>query len=309
MGNNMKKLYSLILLVALITLVATPSEAQTWKKESSLEFGIMFGGSNYQGDLTNKFFEQKGTHANGGLIVRYNPVQRFTFRLGVNYGSISGDDAWYPEDELREFRNLHFKSEIWDFHAGFDINLNTFDLNQERGIIPYVTIGVGVFKFNPQAQFFYDANSWHSTGLQNYSSLASRDGDWVELQPLGTEGQETTEYNDIKRYALTQLSIPFGVGFKFKLSKQWTFGVEYVPRYTFTDYIDDVSGNYVEPVYLESQYSAISPAMSDRTSRNAEQSLAGTPRGDQSKRDMYSIFGVTLTYRIIRSGDRCPIFF
>lgn len=281
---------------------------QTWKKESSLEFGLMFGGSNYQGDLVDGFFESKGTHANGGIIVRYNPVQRFSFRLGANYGSVSGDDAWYGNDEQRIFRNLHFKSEIWDFHAGFDINLNTFEYKQERGIIPYVTLGVGVFKFNPKAQFIYQTNTWHSSDLQNYASLESRDGDWVELQPLGTEGQQTTEYNDIKRYSLTQISIPFGVGFKFKLSKQWTFGLEYVPRYTFTDYLDDVSGLYVEPVYLESQYGAISPAMSDRTNRSVDQTLAGAPRGDQTQRDMYAIFGVTLTYRIIRSGDRCPAF-
>ncbi|MBI1308026.1 MAG: outer membrane beta-barrel protein [Bacteroidetes bacterium] len=301
MLSVIKKVLPVVCLIALMP----DSQAQGWKRESSLEFGLMFGGSNYKGDLVPKFFESRGTHANGGILIRYNPVQRFSFRLGVNYGSISGDDNWYGEDEVRAARNLHFKSDIWDIHAGFDINLNTFRYKQERGIIPHLILGIAVFKFNPMAQFTYDPSSWQATALQSYDNLQSRDGDWVELQPIGTEGQETTEYNDLKRYSLTSFAIPVGAGFKFKLSRQWTFGIEYTTRITFTDYLDDVSGKYVEPVFLESQYGPISAAMSDRSKT---QNLAGTQRGDDSKRDLYSIFGVTLTYRIMRSGDRCPAF-
>jgi len=305
LSEFMKRRYALIILTLCFGIGVSSLTAQTFKRESSLEFGLMFGGSNYSGDLTNKFFESRGTHANGGIIVRYNPVQRFSFRLGVNYGSVSGDDRWYSDDEIRANRNLHFKSDIWDIHAGFDINLNVFRYKQERGIIPHLTLGVAVFKFNPTAQFTYDPNSWHATALQSYDNLAGRDEDWIELQPIGTEGQETTEYNDLKRYSLTSYAIPVGGGFKFKLTKQWTFGVEYTTRITFTDYLDDVSGLYVEPVFIESQYGPISPAMADKS---PSQNFAGTTRGDDSKRDLYSIFGVTLTYRIIQSGDRCPGF-
>ncbi|MCB0734912.1 MAG: hypothetical protein KDC76_10035 [Bacteroidetes bacterium] len=301
----MKKFYLLLSLLFILTSTVETTSAQTWKREGSLEFGLMFGGSNYKGDLVNKFFESRGTHNNYGILVRYNPVQRFSFRLGANYGMVSGDDRWYGDDELRASRNLHFKSDIWDVHAGFDINLNTLRYKAQRGIIPHLSLGVAVFKFNPLAQFEYDASSWHSTSLQSYNNLAGRDGDWIELQPIGTEGQETTEYNEKKRYSLTSIAIPVGGGIKFKLSKEWTFGVEYLTRITFTDYLDDVSGVYVEPVFLESQYGPISPAMADRS---PVQNLAGSQRGDDSKRDLYSIFGVTLTYRIIRSGDRCPAF-
>lgn len=301
----MKKLYTILALLLLFGAASNQAKGQTFHRESSLEFGLMFGGSNYSGDLVDKFFETRGTHANGGIIVRYNPVQRFSFRLGVNYGAISGDDRWYSDDEVRSNRNLHFKSDIWDIHAGFDINLNTFKYKQERGIIPHLSVGVSVFKFNPMAQLAYNPNSWHATALQGYDNLAEQHEDWVVLQPIGTEGQETTEYNELKRYSLTSFAIPVGAGFKFKLTKQWTFGVEYLTRITFTDYLDDVSGDYVEPVFLEAQYGAISPAMSDRS---PTQNMAGTKRGDDSKRDLYSIFGVTLTYRIIQSGDRCPGF-
>jgi Domain of unknown function (DUF6089) len=301
----MKRIFATVILTLCLSIFVSTLSAQNFKRESSLEFGLMFGGSTYTGDLTNTFFESRGIHGNGGIIVRYNPVQRFSFRLGVNYGSVSGDDRWYGDDEIRANRNLHFKSDIWDIHAGLDINLNTFRYKQERGIIPHLIVGVAVFKYNPMAQFNYDPSSWLATSLASYDNLADRDGDWVELQPLGTEGQETTEYNDLKRYSLTSFAIPVGLGFKFKLNKQWTFGVEYTTRITFTDFLDDVSGLYVEPVFIESQYGPISPAMADRS---PAQNIAGSVRGDDSKRDLYSIFGVTLTYRIIQSGDNCPGF-
>ncbi len=295
-----------ILVIGLFLVMGQSAKAQQWTRKSTLEFGFMIGGSNYAGDLTDKYFETQGIHPNGGILVRYNPVQRFSFRVGVNYGKISGDDSWYSTDEQRSHRNLHFRSDLWDFHAAFDLNLNTFDFQQKRGVIPYIFGGISVYKFNPQAQFFYEPNSWQNLPLDNsYETLEDRHEQWIELQPLGTEGQETTEYNDIKRYSLTQFAIPIGAGIKFKLNPSWTFGIEYSTRITFTDYLDDVSGLYGEPVFLEAQYGAMSKAMADRSS---VENLAGTTRGDESKKDLYNIFGITLTYKIIQSGEVCPAF-
>jgi len=301
-----KKSSIYLVLTAACMAVANLTYAQQWSRKSSLEFGFMVGGMNYAGDLTDKYFETEGINPNGGLLVRYNPVQRFSFHVGVNYGKITGDDRWYATDERRSNRNLHFRSDVWDFHAAFDLNLNTFDFQQKRGVIPYIFGGVSVFKFNPQAQFFYQPNSWQNLSNDNsYETLANRDEDWVELQQLGTEGQGTTEYNDLKRYSLTQIAIPVGAGIKFKLNKAWTFGIEYSTRITFTDYLDDVSGTYGELVFIEGNSGAMSKAMADRS---PFENPALTQRGDDSKRDLYNIFGITLTYKIIQSGEVCPAF-
>lgn len=297
---------SRIIVIVLLILTSVPrGNAQEWKRVSSLEFGFMLGGSNYVGELVDGYFEPDGTHMAFGVFARYNPVQRFTFRLNANYGGLSGDDRWYAGDEDRSFRNLHFRSTLWDFSAGLDLNLNILGYGQERGTIPYITSGFSVFKFNPQAQFLYDPNSWQASGqdqLQNYQALEPRHEDWVELQPLGTEGQETTEYNEKSRYALTQIAIPLGAGFKFKLNRVWTLGLEYRTHFTFTDYLDDVGGVYVEPVYLEAQYGAISPAMADRS---PQRNLAGVSRGDSGNKDKYNIFGINLSYRIYTNRVRC----
>lgn len=283
------------------------SQAQGPVRQSTLDFGIMLGGSNYNGDLVTSPFEMRGTHFNAGLITRWNPVQRLSFRLSANYGHISGDDRWYTSDEDRTARNIHFKSVLWDFTGAVEVNLRTFDFRQTTGVIPYLMGGVSVFKFNPRAEFTYDPANWAATGgLQNYNDLQDRDGDWVELQPLGTEGQETTENNDLKRYALTQLAIPVGFGFKWRMNEHWELGVEYATRFTFTDYLDDVSGTYIEPVFIESQYGSMAAALADPSTNGQE---AGSNRGDgKDKNDMYSIFGLTLTYKIIRNQS-CPQFY
>lgn len=286
----------------------TVAQAQTWTQQSSLEFGIFLGGSNYYGELVNKFFETRGTHFNGGLLTRWNPNDRLTFKLGANYGKISGYDNWYGDDPVRKFRNLSFQSTLWDFSGNLEINLNTIDFRSETGVVPYIFGGIAVFKFNPQAQFVYDPNSAVAQNIQNYAALQPRDGEWVNLQPLGTEGQGTTEYNDRKRYSLTQLAIPFGGGLKFKMNRNWTLGLEYGVRKTFTDYLDDVSMTYVPLTFLESQYGPMSAAMSDRSATLNTADVNTPVRGDDKNKDWYSIFGVTLTYRIFSTKVRCPTF-
>ena len=176
------------------------------------------------------------------------------------------------------------------------------DRGKQRGFVPYFTTGISVFKFNPQAQFFYDVNSPHNTGVNGYQNLTGRDGEWVNLQALSTEGQQTAQYNDLKRYSLTQLAVPVGLGLKCYMNKHWIVALEYTVRKTFTDYLDDVSGKYAEPFYIESQYGPIASAMADPSSPLHE---PGTLRGNPKNKDWYSIFGVSLSYRLVANKVKC----
>ena len=292
-----------VIFITALFIAAYSAEAQRWMRESSLDFGLMVGGSNYTGELTNyKFFEPKSTHFAARLLTRYNVGQRLTFKLAATRGSISGDDQWYSDIEENRLRNLHFKSILWDFSGGVDVNLRMIDLGKQRGFVPYFTTGISVFKFNPQAQFFYDVNSPHNTGVNGYQNLTGRDGEWVNLQALSTEGQQTAQYNDLKRYSLTQLAVPVGLGLKCYMNKHWIVALEYTVRKTFTDYLDDVSGKYAEPFYIESQYGPIASAMADPSSPLHE---PGTLRGNPKNKDWYSIFGLSLSYRLVANKVKC----
>ncbi|MCC6720813.1 MAG: hypothetical protein IT243_01315 [Bacteroidia bacterium] len=295
--------YRIIFLLVIMFVISDISYSQRWRRESTLDMGIFAGGSNYRGELVNfKFFEPRGTHFAAGLVTRYNIGQRYTFKLAATRGSLSGDDNWYADKEENRLRNLHFKSILWDFNGGVDINLRLLDRRQKRGFVPYFTTGISVFKFNPTAQFFYNVNSPHNNGTNGYTTLASRHEEWVNLQPLSTEGQKTAEYNDLKRYSLTQLAVPIGLGVKTYMNTRWMITLEYAVRKTFTDYIDDVSGKYAENFYIESQYGPIASAMADPGDVLHE---AGTLRGNPKNKDWYSIFGISLTYRVIQNKVKC----
>tara|TARA_B100000497_G_scaffold111830_1_gene132207 strand:+ start:8157 stop:9071 length:915 start_codon:yes stop_codon:yes gene_type:complete len=296
-----------ILSISLIFIFGVQSvSAQRWFKSSSLEFGLIGGFSHYNGELVKTTFEPQAMKPSFGIITRYSPQQRLTIRLSAQYGQIEGRDDWY-EDRLA--RNLSFQSDLWDFTGALEYNFNTLDRRAKSGVIPYVYSGFSVFKFNPKAEFKYNPNGQMAAYLTPgvYAELADRNGEIVELQPLGTEGQETTEFNDRKRYALTQIAIPVGAGFKFKLSHNWIVGIDYGMRFTFTDYMDDVSETYVDPQRLTAQYGPMSAAMADR-SEVLHDELLNNRRGDPDNNDFYGIFGVTIMYRIHGNRPSCPTF-
>lgn len=301
-----------LVLGALSAFQLSNAQNDRWFRTSELEFGIIAGASHYSGDLTQSYFETRGMKPSFGLITRFTPHDRWTFRLSGQYGGLEGDDNWYDQDELFKDdegnsnpRNLHFKSALWDFTAAAELNLVTLDPRNPTGIMPYIFFGVSVFKYNPLSQFIYDPNSPHLSRLNNnYASLEGRNEEWVALQNMGTEGQETTEFNqERKRYSLTQIGIPVGAGIKAKLSQNWAVGLEYGIRITFTDYLDDVSTTYVEPTRIEGAYGPMAAAMADRSPVLHEE---GDMRGDSQNKDTYGILGLTITYRIFGNRDRCP---
>ena len=67
---------------------------------------------------------------------------------------------------------VSFRSQIIDINLGFEFNFKKFKIHKRKTIYsPYIFAGLSFFTFNPQAQNNLDQ--------------------WVDLQNLGTEGQET----------------------------------------------------------------------------------------------------------------------
>lgn len=261
----------------IVFLIPFSLSAQDW------EFGLFGGAALYSGELTNdKLVVLSETKPGFGGLVRYNANKYLTIKSNVYYGTISGDDA-NATDRSDRLRNLSFKSNILDISLQTEINFSGFSTH-ERGYQSsfYGLLGISVFRFNPEAKL---------------------DGKWYELQPLGTEGQGTAKFNDRERYSLTQLSIPMGIGFKHALDKKFSIGIEYGYRYTFTDYIDDVSTTYVDGNILEANNGAISKRLSNRTGEVLEEGPkdydSRNQRGDPTTNDGYHFVGLTFTYTFI----------
>jgi hypothetical protein len=274
----------LFLLLGLVVCSCTLSYGQG-KRNRTTEFGPMLGASYYIGDLNQFTHYGKNTGPAGGFILRRNMNQRYSMRYSGFYGRVSGFD-YRSNSASQQNRNLSFRSNIFEFAAGVEMNYQNFALGKsETFFSPYLFIQLAVFKMNPQANL---------------------NGQWVDLQPLGTEGQGTSQ-NSNRKYSLAQISIPFGAGVKLALSEYVGLSLEWGLRKTYTDYLDDVSGTYADPDMLADDNGPLAAILADRS---AEQEGVGGnntnfQRGNSNYKDWYVISGLTLTFKI---GDRnvCP---
>ena len=129
------------------------------------------------------------------------------------------------------------------------------------------------------------------------------DDTWYRLQPLGTEGQGTSARPDSEPYKVDQLAIPFGAGLKFNFGRI-DMQVEWGLRRTYTDYIDDVSGTYVDNDLLAFENGPLAALLADPSGIEAiGLSNTGHARGDVNTRDWYQYTGLSITYIISRFSD------
>ena len=250
----------------------TPLQAQY----SAIGLGV--GTSNYLGDLVPPRTYFLGTNLALGLHYEYHLAPRWSVRGSVVWGQLSGKDVNSSYDSGRRQRNLNFTSPLLEFSVMGQFFVLPFEptYHNKRPISPYVFVGVGLFHFNP------------------YTSYR---GQQVYLQPLGTEGQGMEGYPD--RYALWDWSIPFGGGVQVSLSNRLNFAFELGARKTFTDYIDDVSGEYVNLNELSAGNGILAAQLSNRTYDSDGQQIEreGVPRGKPAK-DWYLITQVRLSYTL-----------
>ena len=122
------------------------------------------------------------------------------------------------------------------------------------------------------------------------------------MQNLGTEGQGTTSFPNRKKYAITQLSIPFGGGVKIGVSENFNIILEYGLRKTFTDYLDDVSMTYVGSPF-PTEFDLLTMELSDRSLDGPQ--AEGIARGDETNNDWYSFSGITLSFRLQGNTKGC----
>ena len=242
------------------------------------EIGAFGGASFYLGEL-NPNVPFALSRPAGGIVYRYNITPRWAVRANISFAEVTASDA---KTNKKDPRNLSLKSPITEISATVELNfLRIYTENGANHFAPYIFAGIGVFSFNPQAEL---------------------DGKTYALQHLGTEGQGLAGQK--KFYSLANVAIPFGLGFKYNVTKWLTLGIEWGMRYTFTDYLDDVSGNYFDNQTLLEERGTIVAALADRSEVLHE---AGSGRGNVKTKDWYSLVGLTLTFRIGNEDKTCNV--
>jgi hypothetical protein len=258
--------YLIIILVSPICLYA-----QKW------EIGLNFGPSNYQGDLAPNI-SLKETHYTTGFFIKKNLSQYFSSYFGINQGFISGNDKNFKSLQIR---NLSFQTNITELTYQLEFNFLPFSFGlNHKNFTPYTLVGLSAFTYEPKAYY-----NNHLT----------------KLKPLDTEGRSLL---DKKRYSLYQISIPIGGGFKYNLSEKFIVGINLAFRYTFTDYLDDVSTVYYDQDLLEQEKGTVTAALSDRSGEinNTSIGYMGKQRGRSDLHDWYIFGGLFISYKIRNSA-------
>jgi len=267
-----------------------------WRWETGISVGWMncltdLGGAKGNGKKFIKDINWKNGRPCGGIFVLLTRHDIIGVRFECTVGNITAYDSILKNDESpaasRYKRNLHFRSSI--IEAMLLAELHPLSVNNPsfHTFCPYLLFGIGFFHFQPQA---------------------SLDGNWVNLQPLHTEGEGFAECPSSKEYRLNQINIPIGCGLKYDASAFMNLKLEVVYRILTTDYLDDVSGNYIDPQlfyrHLPSSQATIAERLADRTGELdiTHQTQAGAIRGNPNNNDGY--FSISIKVGVVLNRKR-----
>jgi len=254
----------------------------------SMEAGFFLGGATYKGEIQKSLFDFRQSKPAVGVFFRKNQNNHWAQRLSLTIGTVGASDS-KSNDDFNKSRNLSFRSRLVDVSYILEFNFFPYQIaNPESFFTPFIFAGINLFSFNPQAQL---------------------DGEWYDLQPLGTEGQGLSAYPDRKKYNRLQVAIPFGGGVRLKLSDRFGISIESGVRRLYTDYLDDVSTTYADPLLLSASNGTVSAILADRSLNNQPELNENRQRGNASDNDWYMFTGVTLNYTLSKKySDSCKPF-
>ncbi len=296
-------------------MLSTSLFSQAWKRERielvgaagvTSFWGELGGSADEGGNYGPKDTDWSSTRWALSGAYRFYMRRNMAIKGALTFGYVYGDDA-ESQNETRRQRGLKFRSMIVELSAQYEIYFLTertkgmYRLRGSRGLKKlkfdaYAFIGIGAFFFNPQNE---------------------KDGTWYNLQPFGTEGQTS---GNGQKYSRVQGVVPLGLGFKKKINRNISLGLEFGVRFTTTDYIDDVSSTYwhrdainaangdqgdLAEYFSNPNDDSVWPSVTysqDGTSYTLQQ------RGDPSQNDTYMFSMITVNYKWRKRRRSMPKF-
>jgi hypothetical protein len=209
------------------------------------DFGGGLGVATYSGDITRLVNpEQLGFQ--GTLFGRRNFDNVWSIRGGISFARLNAADSLKPIDPAAALRNGFFKGSLAEVSVVAEYHFLDF--------------------MHPQARYRFSPYGFLGLGYSTFSG----------------SGQTFQGDPDAGTYLVSTPVIPFGIGIKYKLSKQWILATELGFRATFTDNLDKI----------DSKQASI-PRFPDPNNPNAPY---GYNYGNYSDKDWYYFLGVTLSY-------------
>ena len=276
-----------ILFFVILVTVAFSSFAQKESYIQQGEFGITAGAAHYFGDLNTRAGLNRPKPAVGAFF-RKQFGNYIGLRVAGHYAQLGYSDT-YSKNDYQQIRNLSFNTNLFELGVQGDFNFFKYiPTDPAFAFTPYVTLGVGIFTYDPYAYL---------------------NGTKVFLRPLGTEGQ-AGGYLGRKEYSTMAVCIPFGVGIKYSINAKVNLTVEVTQRFTTTDYLDDVSTTYAPATYFPNGPNGPSTAglLQDRSYETRPDDLLSShpdaQRGWSKQKDQYVIAEIGISFNF--GSYRCP---
>lgn len=303
-------LFVLILMVSLSSNVSAQyfNGNNTFWKNQRHSFGFGIGAANFLGELggrdqigTRFIYDMEWSETKPALQAnyRYQVTSRIFAKAQFAFALVGGNDA-LTNEMFRQNRNLHFRSTIYELSLQMEVDVVQFKNDSRYNLSSaatknsssiYVSIGAGVTRFNPKANF---------------------QGEWFALRKFGTEGQK--QEGGPEQYSLFTVVLPLGVGFRYELNREWTLGIELVHRVTFTDYMDDVSTDYFDNDIIKQTQGELAshfadPSLGYFVDENGREiplnsTFTGAQRGQPAENDAYFTLSINAYYNIQKSFKR-----
>ena len=251
------------------------------------EFGVSTGLAHYFGDLNpNAQLNCPKTTTSLFFTKQFNNY--LGIKIAGTYAQLGYADK-YSDNVVQQRRNLSFNTDIWEFAVMGDFNFFEFypGLRGDYTFTPYVGLGVGIFSYNPYA---------YLDGMKYY------------LRDLGTEGQLANPGSTT--YGKTAFCFPLSLGIKVNITRRMNLFSELCYRFTTTDYIDDVSGNYspnsFDPNKGGTQLAAY--LLQDRSYETGTRiGIQGRQRGNSDRNDSYVTLQVGMSFNFL--SYECPKYY
>ena len=235
------------------------------------------GVAKYFGDMANPGEVFKDARWNIELGLERRIDGRFSTRASLTAFQLKGGDE-FADDEGRKKRNLSFTSTNFELAATGIVQLfeDGARYYQRKPFNAFLSAGIGALWYVPKG---LSTNTYHD-GSPNPSA-----GKMVPLRKLETEQV---------KYSPITVVIPVGLGVKIMATPFLNLTASGAYRFTFTDYLDDMSTVYPG---IDAFDDPLAAAMSDKQFElDGGVKAAGAVRGNPDKNDGYFILSFRVDY-------------
>lgn len=256
-----------------------------------MEMNSYLGAGFYSGDLTENASQAlKNIRFAGGLGIGLPMNRGMNLRMQYGYLMVAAKDI-ESTTLWQQNRGLSFDSKIHDVDLMLILSPIQWWIPGVKWDVQMMG-GMAYFWFNPRTVF---------------------EGKQINLSELHTEGQGTP--GNPAPYRLHASAIIIGMGTSYQINARFSAGIEMLWRKTQTDYLDDLSGKYIDYDVLLQRKGRVAAEIG-----NKNRAPGGSQRGNSKDSDWFQSIYVNLRYRFAIGAEhletkskhqkklRCPKF-